>query len=102
MAGLLKVATDFSQFPAGRSVEDGPYSGERFCDEFLVPALRANQALTVLLDGTIGYGSSWLQGAFGRLVTTHSFTAVDLRKRMTLQSYDTSIEKEIWSYIDGP
>jgi hypothetical protein len=99
--GCLTVATDFSQFPAGRNVKEGPRSGESFCDEFLVPALLAHLHLTVVLDGTMGYGSSWLDGAFGRLVHHHKFDPADLRKRMKLQSLnDPSIEDEIWSYIE--
>ncbi len=99
---LLSVAKDFSQFPAGRSVSDGPRSGEEFCDKHLVPALHACEHVTVEMDGTMGYGSSWLEGAFARLVRHHRFTAAELRRRMTVQYVnDPSIEDEVWMYIDG-
>lgn len=101
--GRLSVAKDFSQFPAGRSVSDGPRSGEEFCDRHLVPALHACEHVTVVMDGTMGYGSSWLDGAFGRLVHHHGFAPALLRQRMTIESVnDPSIETEAWMYIEEP
>lgn len=93
----LSVARDFSRFPAGRCEADGPYSGEAF-------RLRLVQELekgpvTVLLDGTMGYGSSFLEVAFGGLVP--QFTAASLHEKMELQSEDPSLVKEIWSYINS-
>jgi len=35
----VSIAKDFSEFPAGRENEDGPYSGQRFRDEILLPKL---------------------------------------------------------------
>jgi hypothetical protein len=96
----IHIAQDFSKYPAGRFVSDGPASGERFRDEVLVPFLNSvSETLTVELDGTLGYGSSFLEEAFGGLVRERGFTATDLKKRLILHSRDSSVEAEIWGYI---
>jgi len=101
VATLINVAEQFSKYPAGRFLSDGPYSGQRFRDEVLVPALEASQTTSVLvvLDGTLGYGSSFLEEAFGGLVRRKGFKAEDLTKRLAIQATDTSLVSEIWSYI---
>ena len=64
----ISVADDFSKYPAGPTKKDSDNSGERFREEFLIPALnRTNEKVEVNLDGTCGYGSSWLKAAFGGL-----------------------------------
>lgn len=97
----IHVARSFSKFPAGRFRSDGPYSGERFRDDFLVPALRSNPKVTVLLDGAMGYGSSFLEEAFGELVRKSGFSVKELHNRLTVFSVqDPSLIKEVWSYVD--
>ena len=94
----LSIAKDFSRFPAGRFETDGPYSGERF-RKLLVDKLRQGH-VTVLLDGTVGYGSSFLEEAFGGLVREEGFQADDLKKRLTIKATDASLVREAWSYVD--
>lgn len=97
----IKVARSFSREPAGRFRTDGPHSGERFRDDVLVPALKKNAQITVDLDGTEGYGSSFLEEAFGGLVRLRNFTAKGLHQRLILIcTEDESIPVEIWEYID--
>lgn len=98
----ISVAKDFSQFPAGRFRKDGPWPGEKFRDEHLVPALKQSSSVTVQLDGTMGYGSSFLEEAFGGLVRLRGFTADALRarRRLVVESTDPSLVREVWSYID--
>jgi hypothetical protein len=71
-ADRITIATDFTKYPGPRYERDGPYSGEQFREAILVPALRSAQerdtVLTVVLDGVAGYGSSFLEEAFGGLV----------------------------------
>ena len=96
---VIVVATHFSRFPAGRYLNDGPNSGERFRDEILIKALRERSQVTVDLDGAAGYGSSFLEEAFGGLIRASSFTLDDVKQRLTIKSDDSSLTKEIWEYM---
>ena len=58
--------------PMRRLKSDGPYSGEEFRDDILIPAIEAlgpdfEEELLVDLDGGFGYASSFLDEAFGKL-----------------------------------
>lgn len=75
----IQVAREFSRHPAGRFEKDGPYSGESFRRKFLVPHLRNGEAITVDLDGARGYGSSFLEEAFGGLIR-EGFTLAQVRR----------------------
>ena len=97
----INIAKHFYDAPAGRFPEDGDYNGERFREEYLVPALRENNEVLVDMDGTEGYGSSFLEEAFGGLVRLRGFTAEELHKKMMLKSdEDESFIEEVWEYID--
>ncbi len=69
----IDVAKDFGRFPAGRFRTDGRYSGQRFREEFLVPALKKQGTVTVEMDGAAGYGPSFIEEAFGGLVRKEGF-----------------------------
>lgn len=97
----IHVASEFSRFPAGRFKDDGPYPGEAFRDNLLVPALRSSAKVVVDLDGTLGYGSSFLEEAFGGLVRVRGFSAKELRARLELKATDPARIIEIWGHIDS-
>lgn len=90
---------DFSEFPGGRYREDGPNSGQRFREEFLAPALQEYQTVSVDLDGAMGYGSSFLEEAFGGLVRSEGFEFEDLKKRLTIFASTAIYKKRCWRYI---
>jgi len=94
----VNVAKDFSRFPAGRYRNDGPYSGEAFRDLMVNHLKNEQETLTIELDGALGYGSSFLEEAFGGLVRLGYQTA-DLLRRITLRSADDLLIREIRSYI---
>lgn len=94
----ISIASDFSPSPAGRYRSDGPYPGEVFRDTQLVPALQANDEVHVDLDGTSGYGSSFLEEAFGGLVRM-GFSEDELRRRLKIHSSRASYELRVWKYI---
>lgn len=96
----IKIASEFSEFPAGRTKEDGPNSGEKFREDFLVPALKNEGShLTVDLDDTMGYGSSFLEEAFGGLVRAHHLNLEKLKKSLSIKDSRKIYEKIIWEYI---
>lgn len=95
----ISVANDFSRHPAGRFLADGPFSGEAFRKRFLVPALRAGERLLIVLDGARGYGSSFLEEAFGGLVRKEGFPREVVESSLDFQSEDRSLTEEIREYI---
>lgn len=94
----ISLARDFTKFPAGRYKEDGPYSGELFRETYLAPALESDEPISIDLDGARGYGSSFLEEAFGGLVRL-GFPAERILAKISLISRDSSLVKEIHSYI---
>jgi hypothetical protein len=97
----IKVAEDFSRYPAGRYRTDGQWSGERFREEWLRPALSKGERVVIMLDGAEGYGSSFLEEAFGGLVREGHFTPEQLRERLEIKSVRQGYVMEIWDYIDS-
>jgi hypothetical protein len=96
---MISIANNFTQTPAGRYKTDGPFSGERFREELLVPALKAGNNIEINLDGTLGFGSSFLEEAFGGLVRA-GFKAVDLHTRLQILSSLDVYRDRVWRYID--
>jgi len=97
---IINIAKDFSKYPGGRFLADGDFSGTRFRSEVLVPALERYECVRIELDGTLGYGSSFLEEAFGGLVREGGFTASDLRNRLDLNTGDENLSYTIRRYID--
>ena len=96
----ISIASDFSPAPAGRYPEDGPFPGAAFRDKLLIPALKENDEVTVDLDGTAGFGSSFLEEAFGGLVRA-GFPVPELRRRLHINSSRQSYAVRVWGYIEG-
>ena len=77
----LKVV-EFSKVPGSRERDEGRYahSGEEFREDYLVPkyeeAIAKKVKLIIDLDGTIGYGTSWLEEVFGGLVRMYNLEDV--------------------------
>lgn len=68
----ITIAKDYSRTPGPRYVSEGAFSGEDFRNNVLCPkikeAIEKNEILQVVLDGTHGYGTSFLEEAFGGLI----------------------------------
>ncbi|MEG2664506.1 MAG: STAS-like domain-containing protein [Hafnia sp.] len=91
---------EFSKYPGPRYESLGENSGEKFRDSFLIPAMLENDAVSVDFDGVFGYGSSFLEEAFGGLVRK----GVDRNKietlKKNLKSKDSALLSEVVSYIN--
>lgn len=96
---VINVARDFSKYPAGRYLEDGPASGQLFRDKYLIPTLKESKTLVIELDGTRGYGSSFLEEAFGGAVR-EGFSPDTVKGAFKLVSEDQSLVDEIHDYIE--
>ncbi len=81
----ISIGEDFSKAPIGRYDSDGPHNGAKFRDKILKPALDNNDSITIIIDDVEGYGSSFLEEAFGGLVREHRFNKRDLIKRIQIQ-----------------
>jgi hypothetical protein len=69
---IINVAKDFSRVPGFRYETQSPgVSGEEFRIKCLKPAYikacESNEKLTVILDGVVGYLTSFLEESFGGL-----------------------------------
>lgn len=71
----INISKDYSSTPGARFRTDGPFSGEEFREKFLEKYFTdpCNQEkITIILDGTSGYGTSFLEEAFGGLARKFS------------------------------
>lgn len=61
------VAAEFSRFPGGRKRKNGQFSGEQFREDVVIPLIDKYEFITFDLTGSAGYGSGFLDEAFGEL-----------------------------------
>ena len=68
----IEIAKEYTKTPGPRYISEGPFSGEDFRNIILCPRIREaienNEKLIIVLDGTHGYGTSFLEEAFGGLI----------------------------------
>jgi len=86
----INIARDFSPTPGPRYIHEGNNSGELFRKEILYPkvleALEKDISFEVNLDGTAGYGTSFLEESFGGLIRIHNLSYERIVQKMTLIS----------------
>lgn len=92
----ISIAKQFSEFPGGRFPEDGPFNGTTFRKEYLVPPLKDGKHVVVSLDGVAGFGSSFLEEAFGGLVRVEGFKKKSLAKQLEL----ICNEEDLYDFIE--
>jgi STAS-like domain of unknown function (DUF4325) len=97
---MFSIAKQYTRFPGPRYARQGPHSGETLRKK-LGKMLRGNNSIIVIdLDDTNGYGSSFLDEAFGGLVRSEELNPSDLRRRLSFKSdTDPSYIEEIWQSI---
>jgi STAS-like domain of unknown function (DUF4325) len=88
----ISIARDFSPTPAGRLPKDGPFNGQRFREQFLVPslagAIEEKSKLVIDFDDADSYSSSFLEEVFGGLVRLNKFTGDQIRNCLVFKSDD--------------
>lgn len=84
------VAESFSKFPSGRTLEDGPESGEAL--RKVLHEILKREPLIIDLSGTLGFSSSFLEGCFKNFGPLSSRIA-------GIHSADPSIVQEVWDYL---
>lgn len=94
---------DYTDCPGPRMAVTGPGSGEEFREKFLLKALRENPDDTIVvdLDGTAGYGSSFLEESFGGLIRAGiSLERVNSICKNLISQEDPSLIDEINEYVN--
>lgn len=78
----INIAQEYSKYPGGRFIKEGPFSGEDFRESLLKPkymlAKQQNEKIKIILDGGYGYGSSFLEESFGGLVRKVGKVEIDM------------------------
>ena len=98
----INIAQDFSDAPGGRTIKEGPFSGEEFRRNILIPkyleAKDTNQRLLINFDGAFGYSTSFLEESFGGLVRElkikGTLDAIDI-----ISNEDFSLKGDIEKYV---
>ncbi|PHS24249.1 MAG: hypothetical protein COA84_09680 [Robiginitomaculum sp.] len=100
----INVAADYSPTPLGRHSKHGNYSGQRFRDELLIPALNKYDRLIIDFDGVAGLPSSFLEEAFGGLVRKRVITAQKFFSRVEIHATNPSLSlasDRIFRYMEA-
>jgi hypothetical protein len=96
----IDVAKDFSPVPLGRFPDDSPFNGTTFREKFLLPAIKKFARVQVVFDGAEGYGSSFLEEAFGGLIRNEGLRESALVSKLELISIeDPTVIDEVLSYL---
>jgi hypothetical protein len=99
----IKIASDFSPRLGGRWIRLGPFSGEEFYVKILDGKFKEahlnEKKLNIFLDGTTGYGSSFLDQSFGEL--SRQYGIEEVKKTIVFHTeffvwVVSYINKEIW------
>lgn len=102
----IYIAKEFNDKLGGRWIKLGPYSGEAFYNNLLQPrfkiAKEMGKELHIYMDGTKGYGSSFLDQSFGELA--REFGVSDVKNTLKFHTDFFSwnvkyLEEEIWAKI---
>ena len=95
----VNVAKQFTKLPGVRYKHLGKYSGEEFRQKFLIEPLKQGKTVIVELDGVRGYGSSFLEEAFGGTVRELDLDIIDAQNRIkivtTIESWRLDAEEYI-------
>lgn len=98
----FNVGKDFSPIPGGRRKGLSAWSGEDLCEKIAGYLMQGNK-VEVTLDGTEGYGASFLDGAFGGLARMGRWSADDLKNILSIKAESPAYQSYVdlaYKYID--
>jgi len=101
---IIKISEEFSKTPGARYLDEGEFWGEDFRERILTPKLKeaiaSGKGLLIDLDGTAGYGTSFLEEAFGGLIRKDGFLFQQLNKILSFKSNEEKyLIEDIWGYM---
>ena len=95
---VLHIAKEYSRCPGARYESEGEFSGEKFREELLLPrlkeAIEKKVMLEVVLDGSAGYSTAFIEEAFGGLIRKDGMTMKEIEGHLYV------ISDEDPTYID--
>ena len=100
----ISIAKDFSRIPGARFPKEGDFSGQEFRTQILLPnlqkAINDKDKLQIILDGTAGLGTSFLEEAFGGLIRNDDIEYGVLMNTLEIVSKeDEDYIEEIFQYL---
>jgi len=100
----INIAEEYTITPGARYKKDGAFSGEDFREKYLEPLFSTGDKskITIILDGTMGYATSFLEESFGGLVRKFGdkYTNKDVIERfMFISDEEPACIDEIKQYI---
>lgn len=88
----INIANDYSKTPGSRYEKEGKYSGEVFRKTIFAPAMKEaienDLNLEINLDGTAGYGTSFLEEIFGGLIREDNIPYNEIKNRVSIISLE--------------
>lgn len=102
----ISIVENFSRTPGPRYISEGEYSGELFRKSILLPnvkkAMETGDDILVDLDRASGYGTSFLEEAFGGLIREDKIPYDYLKNHMKIKSDEDEIYiNEINIYMES-
>lgn len=100
---IINIAQKYTKTPGARHKADGPFSGEDFREQFLENFFKDSKddsKIKIILDGTAGYGTSFLEEAFGGLSRKYGKDKC-LKRLEFVSNDDLSLIDEIKGYIEN-
>lgn len=98
----ISISKEFSKTPGPRYISEGKFSAELFKKEILNKKIKEakeeNKTLEIDLDGTLGYGTSFLEELFGGTARTEGVNFA--RKIKIISSEEPWLLNDIKKYID--
>jgi hypothetical protein len=97
----INIAKEFSTTPGARYKTDGAFSGQEFREKFLEKLFvdsSAKEDVLIILDGTEGYATSFLEEAFGGLARMYG-KEYCLSRLKFISNEEAGLIDEIQQYI---
>lgn len=101
----ISIAQKFTRTPGPRYIKEGKFSGELFrktiLKDIVSEAITKNEELTIVLDGAAGYGTSFLEEAFGGLIREDKIPYNDLKRVLVFVTKEEPyLEDDINEYLE--
>ena len=99
---LIRIASDFSETPSDRRLEDGGHSGQRFREEFLLPRLRQGRRVVLDIDGVTVLPSSFWEEALGGSVRS-GVGGAEMRRLVSIETSQRDLQTYVrtgWMHVD--